>query len=206
MSIPDLIRKLAAAGAPAEAIAIAVEAMQSAIESIEDRKTYERERKRRQRQIVRDMSGTIEGQSGTPSLETKVPPAPLQKPNPIQPPSPPKGGSSPIASLAFARFWEAYPRKVAKLDAERAFPKALRCAAGPDPLVTILGGLERAKAGWDDPQFIPHPATWLNRGQWTDEPDQPLPSHPNARRPEPKPSDAFARKQANLARAFNASG
>jgi hypothetical protein len=25
---------------------------------------------------------------------------------------------------------------------------------------------------WKDPQFIPHPRTWLSQGRWTDEPDR----------------------------------
>jgi hypothetical protein len=35
----------------------------------------------------------------------------------------------------------------------------------------ILAGLERAKLGWRDtePEFVPHPATWLNQERWLDE-------------------------------------
>lgn len=67
----------------------------------------------------------------------------------------------------FAGFWTAYPRKVGKLKAQEAWAKALKSAA-PE---AILAGLERAKRNpkWArEPEFIPHPATWLNQGRWMD--------------------------------------
>lgn len=33
----------------------------------------------------------------------------------------------------------------------------------------IIGGLERAKTAWDNPQFIPMPMTWLNQKRWNQE-------------------------------------
>ena len=36
----------------------------------------------------------------------------------------------------------------------------------------MLAALDRVKPTWDDAQFIPHPATWLNQERWDDEPDQ----------------------------------
>ncbi len=66
---------------------------------------------------------------------------------------------------AFESFWAAYPRKTGKGAARKAFTGA-RLKAAAD---TILAGEARAK--WPaDPQFIPHPATWLNREGWLDEP------------------------------------
>lgn len=66
----------------------------------------------------------------------------------------------------FAEFWQAYPRKVAKPAAEKAWR---RVAGEAD---AILAGLRRsigceqwAKGGG---QFIPHPATWLNGRRWED--------------------------------------
>jgi len=73
----------------------------------------------------------------------------------------------------WTEFWSLYPRKVAKDAAAKAFPKALARIDGPDPVTVLLDGLRRALPGWDDPEFIPHPATWLNRGQWSD--DAPTP-------------------------------
>lgn len=69
----------------------------------------------------------------------------------------------------FDQFWLAYPRKVAKESAAKAWKKL-----SPDqPLFDeIMAGLVLAKAssGWtkDSGQFIPHPATWLNGRRWTD--------------------------------------
>ena len=70
----------------------------------------------------------------------------------------------------FEVFWEAYPKKKSKGAAEKAFAKV-----NPDEqlLATILAKIEQAKksADWlkDSGQFIPHPATWLNRKCWEDE-------------------------------------
>ena len=69
----------------------------------------------------------------------------------------------------FVQFWRAYPRKVAKPVAMKAFAKALQ---GGTSLVTILAALDRHKRSpqWikDNGQFIPHPATWLNQERWND--------------------------------------
>lgn len=70
----------------------------------------------------------------------------------------------------FERFWEAYPRKVSKGRAQRAFDKLK-----PDEhlLQTILAALDQARLtpGWtrDGGRFIPYPATWLNDRGWEDE-------------------------------------
>lgn len=68
----------------------------------------------------------------------------------------------------FAEFWELYPRKTAKGAAEKAWPKAVKRAGDPDRIVQglrdLLPTLSRS-----EPQFIPHPATWLNAGRWEDE-------------------------------------
>lgn len=76
------------------------------------------------------------------------------------------------ASDGFEQFWAAYPKKKAKDAALRAWQKRR-----PDGelLLTILAALsaQRHSADWlkESGRFIPFPATWLNRGQWTDSPD-----------------------------------
>jgi len=71
----------------------------------------------------------------------------------------------------FEDFWAAYPKKKAKDDARRAWDKRR-----PDGalLLTILAALQSQvqSPDWqkDDGRYIPFPATWLNRGQWTDVP------------------------------------
>jgi hypothetical protein len=75
----------------------------------------------------------------------------------------------------FERFWVEYPRKVAKPEARKAFAKAWRKLPTGNEVETLIGALERAKAAWTDPQFIPHPATWLNGERWQDEPSTVIP-------------------------------
>lgn len=72
----------------------------------------------------------------------------------------------------FDLFWQAYPSKVGKKVAEKAFAKALKDVGGPDPLGVIMAGLARSVASrrWNDPTYTkPNPATWLNQGRWEDE-------------------------------------
>lgn len=68
----------------------------------------------------------------------------------------------------FGRFYAAYPRKTGRQDAERAFAKI---NPDDDLLAEILAALAREKAAGKhaDRQYIKHPATWLNKGCWTDE-------------------------------------
>lgn len=69
----------------------------------------------------------------------------------------------------FAEFWEAYPRKVGKGDAEKAWAKLKLAPRVPE----ILSAIRTAKASFDwtkeAGQFIPHPATWLHRKGWEDQ-------------------------------------
>lgn len=84
---------------------------------------------------------------------------------PIQTPHTPKG-----ADALFDTFWTAYPVKVGKDAAKRAFTKR-------KPTAELLGEMlnaiaeQKTSLAWikEDGQFIPHPATWLNHGRWMDE-------------------------------------
>jgi hypothetical protein len=68
---------------------------------------------------------------------------------------------------AFETFWKAYPRKVGKDAARRAFAKV------KVPVETLVAAVEAQKSSpqWtkDNGQFIPNPATWLNQGRREDE-------------------------------------
>jgi hypothetical protein len=70
----------------------------------------------------------------------------------------------------FNAFWKAYPRKVGKDAARKAFDKRK-----PDDVLTeaFIRAIESQSRGeaWrkDGGQYIPHPATWLNEGRWMDE-------------------------------------
>lgn len=71
-----------------------------------------------------------------------------------------------MAEVGFMDFWHAYPRRVGKKDAERAWK---RLAPDADLAGVILLAVAAQRATWRDPQFIPYPATWLNGERWTDE-------------------------------------
>lgn len=73
----------------------------------------------------------------------------------------------------FAIFWKQYPRKVAKADAFRAFVKIIKQQTDVDGfMATTLASIEwwKTQDNWikDRGKYVPHPATWLNRGSWAD--------------------------------------
>ena len=81
-------------------------------------------------------------------------------------------------SAGFEMFYERFPRHVARAAAGRAYTAALK-RADPD---TIAAGLERMLPELVDANgrgYCPHPATWLNRDQWNDQPSAPV--HPSTR-------------------------
>lgn len=70
----------------------------------------------------------------------------------------------------FERFWSAYPRKIGKDAAAKAFARRKPTAELVDQMIRAIA--EQAKGEqWrkDGGQFIPHPSTWLNEGRWLDE-------------------------------------
>ena len=82
------------------------------------------------------------------------------------PPKSPKGEEVPSG---FASFWKAYPRKVAKKAALRAWIR-YRCEPLAEQIVRSVK-THCASEDWkkDGGQFIPHPTTYLNQGRWEDE-------------------------------------
>jgi hypothetical protein len=64
-----------------------------------------------------------------------------------------------------------YPRKEARGDALRAIAKAMRTCA-PIRLLALTKAYAEAVSSWaqEDRKFIPHPATWFNRGSYDDDP------------------------------------
>lgn len=69
----------------------------------------------------------------------------------------------------FDSFYQAYPKKVGKPAALKAFTK---CKPDESLLQTMLDAIERQSQSeqWqkNDGQFIPNPATWLNQERWGD--------------------------------------
>lgn len=70
----------------------------------------------------------------------------------------------------FELFWECYPKKKARLDANKAWKQT---ESVRPPIEKILAALnEQAESSdWnrDGGQYIPYPATWLRDGRWDDE-------------------------------------
>lgn len=65
----------------------------------------------------------------------------------------------------FAAFWAAYPRKVGRGQALRAYRAALKVADDATLLMAIVHyPFDRTR-----PQFIPHASTWLNGQRWLDQ-------------------------------------
>lgn len=121
--------------------------------------------------------------------ESKYPPPPSVPPNSAEPPripTPDQGrdqgrdqGKPSRASRSalngkFSEFWQAYPRKKSKGDAEKAWLKLK-----PDEQLhdRIIFAVEQAKTSveWqkDGGQFIPYPASWLNAKGWEDDQARP---------------------------------
>jgi hypothetical protein len=100
-------------------------------------------------------------QQGNPSLNHQL----KEEDSPL----PPKG-RAPTARMeaeGWVEFWDRYPRKVGKGAAFKAYLRAVKAAGDYND---VLGAL--VDASWEDrrftgdPQYIPHPTTWLNAGDW----------------------------------------
>lgn len=70
----------------------------------------------------------------------------------------------------FAEFWQAYPKRKKKGDAEKAFKKIKPTQELHDKIMFAISKAKQSK-DWlkDNGQYIPYPATWLNAKCWEDE-------------------------------------
>jgi hypothetical protein len=66
----------------------------------------------------------------------------------------------------FTEFWSAYPKRVAKEDARKALSKI---KLTDDLFAKILQAIKDQGLASMDKQFVPFPATWLNKKRWEDE-------------------------------------
>lgn len=76
--------------------------------------------------------------------------------------------ASPATDFTFTRFWDAYPRKVGKMDAARAWAQ-LRLPERN----AALDAVARYSTIWasapdDRKVFIPYPSTWIRHCRWED--------------------------------------
>ncbi len=69
--------------------------------------------------------------------------------------------------LLFERFWAVYPVKKAKDSAKKAFFKRKPDEQLVEAMISAIDEQKKTRQ-WQE-GFIPHPATWLNRGEWLNE-------------------------------------
>lgn len=99
----------------------------------------------------------------------------------------------PLAPLAenepnFEDFWNPWPRKVSKADAEKAWKKAVgKERASPTAIVEACKSYaERCRLVGKPKEWMPYPATWLGRKSWADDLDEVMPLAPGTA---PPPAD-----------------
>jgi len=170
--IADMVEQMLSTGIPPEMIVLAVRtaelAQPVADQTAERRRQWDRERKRRK------LSTGIPLAVSLPSTTTNNLTVSQKE-------------RSEIGALAreFAEtFWPAYPHKVAKPAALKAFSKARKRAS----LETIMAGLERYANKTDDRHWA-NGATWLNNDRWEDQPGPAQEGNGNGRRGQPAPKD-----------------
>ena len=67
----------------------------------------------------------------------------------------------------FGEWYDEYPRKIDPKRAKAAWDKL---KVDESLFTAIMDGLRKWKRAWDDPKFVPYPATWLNNRRWEAEP------------------------------------
>ena len=73
-------------------------------------------------------------------------------------------------TYGFEEFYEAFPRRIGKGQALKAYRMAMH-KTDASTLLNGAKGYAKARQG-EDKQFTKHPATWLNGMCWLDEPDR----------------------------------
>lgn len=121
------------------------------------------------RREVGDKSGEVEEKSSgveqnPPLLDTET--AEKQSVTPLEKTREEKkeANASYVAPTDFDRFWEAYPAKVGKKAAAKAWVKA----KDRPPLPAVLAALDRYRRTKPADREWCHPSTWLNEGRWDD--------------------------------------
>lgn len=180
MSLPSsVIDALVASGCTAEQLAAAIKAANAEAQAMEEaRKGAKRasnaERQRRKRLADRHvMSRVTERDDSVTGCDT-VSPKKETSPTPPKEKTTPSTTSEANASsvsleIEFEQqFWPAYPRKVGKGQALKAFRSARKQA----DLEAILAGVRRYadERRGENPEFTRHASTWLSGLGWLDEP------------------------------------
>ena len=75
--------------------------------------------------------------------------------------------AEPVAEPTFADFWLLYPKRIAKMEAEKAWNKISDAQR-----VEALTALTAWRSVWIADgrlQFVPNASTWINQQRWSDE-------------------------------------
>ncbi|URQ76185.1 MAG: hypothetical protein NBV76_05340 [Candidatus Ochrobactrum gambitense] len=186
MSVSAIIRRMLEAGLTIEQALIAAEAMEQEIKPARtarqdrNRRYYEKKssekRLNKTEQDVSDVSDVVSPKketSPTPPKE-KITPSTISEAN---------ASSISLETEFEQQFWPAYPRRVGKGQALKAFRSARKQAE----LETILAGVRRYAADrqGENPEFTKHASTWLNGQCWLDEAAPKILNH--RAEPPPKP-------------------
>lgn len=171
-----IVRELIAAGLDNEALLAALERIASADfrGSSADSKTIdEQAERRRERDRLRKSAERLRKSAESPQIARVL----YNTSNnlefePKNSPPPPSKPENPQTD-GFEETWEAYPRKVSKGAARRAFKTALQKTSAPVVLAAVKAFA--AKCAGTDEKFIPHFASWLNAERWQDADLSPTP-------------------------------
>lgn len=130
--------------------------------------------------VVKSGAASGEGQRG-PEVKPASPKPSLNTPENQLTPLSDADASLDAATLAlddvrtFDQFWQLYPRKVARKAAGLKWRMATT-GRTPTKGAVIIAGLRPWLEYWaarNEPEFVPHPATWLHQQRWTDAPPAP---------------------------------
>jgi len=103
---------------------------------------------------------------------TGIPQGGIPLPLPLPLPSHAAKPSACAYSVGFLRFWTAYPRKKSKADAFRAWESAKDKPDTDTVIAAIEAQVRSAEWTRENGRYIPHPATWINRKCWDDQPTE----------------------------------
>jgi hypothetical protein len=179
----------------AEANQCGLDLIRGAIGELESAGYLRREQSRTEaNRFAESIWTTVDPSSGFPSSEKPSSENPIHKKNKLKKTKEKKYIPD---LLRFDDFWDAYPRKVGKNSAIKAYEAARSRFEGSaqDYEAMVISGALRFSQDPNIPalQFVPYPATWLNRDGWNDDP------YP-ARQPSPEELAEEARIKRELKR------
>lgn len=138
-------------------------AVKAGLQSAKNRESKRKEIQKALRQIVTESNGrSTDAQRNVNGKSTLL----------LLSPTPTPVSDTHTKVCDFDLFWQVYPKKKAKDSALKAWNKR---KDRPD-ITTIIKAVndQSASIEWkkDGGQYIPHPATWINAGRWSDVTDE----------------------------------